>query len=99
MSEDFLRIAQLEEQRLIAELRLIPAFQKLEAITILLDIYRSAAGADSPQVVAQIAAHRPPAEPTSAEPTPVILATRMSTVESPWRQAASDAYKVDKVFR
>jgi hypothetical protein len=71
MSDDLLRIAQLERQRLIAELRLLPAFQKLEAVTTVLDVYKSAAGADSPQVVVQIAASLPPADPspvTSATP-------------------------------
>ena len=96
MSEDFLRIAQLEEQRLIAELRLLPAFQKLEAITAVLDVYKSAAGADSPQVV-QIAAPRPP-----ADPSPVTSATPELVSESGWRQASpadKDPFKIDKMFR
>jgi hypothetical protein len=97
MSDELLRIAQLEEQKLIAELRLLPAFQKLEAIATVLEVYKSAAGADRPQVVVQMAAPKPP-----ADPSPVTSATPVSASESGWRQTSpddKDPFKVDKIFR
>ena len=97
MSDDLLRIAQLERQRLMAELRLLPAFQKLEAVTTVLDVYKSAAGADSPQVVVQIAASLP-----QADPSPVTSATPVSASESGWQQtspADKDPFKIEKLFR